>query len=38
MTIILKDNIFKCIFLNTNDGIQIQISHKLVLKSSIDNK
>ena len=31
-------DIFKCIFLNGNDRIQIQISLKLVLRSPIDNK
>ena len=35
---ILADNIFKCIFLNETDRIQIQISLKLFPKSPIDNK
>ena len=38
MDAILADNIFKCISLNENDRIQIQISLKLVPKSPIDNK
>ena len=38
MTTILADNIFKCIFLNENDKIAIQISLKLVPRSPIDNK
>ena len=32
------DNIFKCIFLNENDRILIQISLKLFPRSPIDNK
>ena len=32
------DNIFKCIFLNENEKIQIQISLKLVSRIPIDNK
>ena len=38
MATILADDIFKCIFLNENDKIQIQISLKLVPRSPIDNK
>ena len=38
MAAILADNIFKCIFLNESDKITIQISLKLVPRSSIDNK
>ena len=38
MTIILSDDIFKCIFLNENNEIPIQISLKLVPSSPIDNK
>ena len=38
MAAILADGIFKCIFLNETDRILIQISLKLVPKSSIDNK
>ena len=36
MAAILADDIFKCIFFNENDGIQI--SMKLIPKSLIDNK
>ena len=32
------DDIFKCIFLNENDTIPIQISLKCVPRSPIDNK
>ena len=35
---ILADNIFKCIFLNENDRIPIQISLKFVPRSPIDIK
>ena len=35
---VLADNIFKCIFLNKNDRIPIQLSLKFVPRSSIDNK
>ena len=35
MAAILADDIFKCIFLNDNDGIQIQVSLKVVPKSLI---
>ena len=35
---ILVDNIFKCIFLNENDIIAIQISLKLVPRRPINNK
>ena len=38
MTAILAYVIFKCIFLNENDWIPIQISLKFVPRSSIDNK
>ena len=38
MAAILADDIFKCIFLNENDQIPIQISLKLVPKSPTDNK
>ena len=38
MATILADNIFKCIFLNENDIIPIQISLKFVHGSPIDNK
>ena len=38
MAAILADDIFKCIFLNENDQIPIQISLKLVPRSPIDNK
>ena len=38
MVAILADNIFKCIFLNENDRIPIQISLKFVPRSPIDNK
>ena len=38
MATILVDSIFKCIFLNENDTIPIQISLKLVPRSPIDNK
>ena len=38
MTAILADDIFKCIFLNENDRIPIQISLKFVHRGSIDNK
>ena len=38
MAAILADNIFKCIFLNENYIIPIQISLKFVPRSPIDNK
>ena len=38
MAAILADDIFKCIFLNENYKIPIQISLKLVPSSPIDNK
>ena len=38
MAAILADDIFKCIFLNENDRIPIQISLKLVPMSPVDNK
>ena len=37
MDAILADNIFKCIFLNEDDKILIQISLKLVSRSPIYN-
>ena len=37
MAAILADNIFKCIFLNENDRIPIQISLKFVPDAPIDN-
>ena len=38
MAAILADNIFKCIFLNENDRIPIQIALKFVPRNPIDNK
>ena len=38
MAAIAADDIFKCIFLNENDRIPIQISLKFVPMSPIDNK
>ena len=38
MATILTDDIFKCIFLNENDNVRIQISLKLVPRGPIDNK
>ena len=38
MAAILSDNIFKCIFLNDNDRIPIQIWLKFVPRSPIYNK
>ena len=38
MAAILADDIFKCIFLNENDRIHIQISLKFVPRCPIDNK
>ena len=38
MAAMLADDIFKCIFLNENDRIQIQISLEFVHRSPIDNK
>ena len=38
MSGIQADNIFKCIFLNKNDRVLIQISLKFVPRSPIDNK
>ena len=38
MAAILADDIFKCIFLNENDRIPIQISLKFVPRSPVDNK
>ena len=37
MAAILADNIYKCIFLNENDKIVIQISLKLVSRSPVNN-
>ena len=38
MAAILSDDIFKCIFLNENDRIPIEISLKFIPRSPIDNK
>ena len=38
MAAVLADDIFKCIFLNENDDIPIEISLKLVPRSPINNK
>ena len=38
MAAIFRDDILKCIFLNENDKIPIQMSLKLVPMSPIDNK
>ena len=38
MAAILADEIFKCIFLNEKDKINIQISLKLASRGPIDNK
>ena len=38
MADILPDDISKCIFLDQNDRIPIQVSLKFVPKSAIDNK
>ena len=38
MAAILADNISKCLFLNENDRIPIQISLKFVPRSPTDNK
>ena len=38
MAAILADSNFKCIFLNENDRILIQISLKFFIRSPIDNK
>ena len=38
MAAIFTDDIFKCIFLNENDRILIQISLKYVPRSPTDNK
>ena len=38
MATILRDNIFKCIFLNENDIIPVQISLECVPRSLIVNK
>ena len=38
MAAIVADDIFKCIFLNDNDRIPIQISLKSVTRSPINNK
>ena len=37
MAAMLADNIFKCIFLNENDRITIEISLKFIPMSQIDN-
>ena len=38
MAAVLADDIFKCIFLNENDRIPIQISLKFIPRSPLDNK
>ena len=38
MAAVLADDIFKCIYLNENDRIPIQISLKFVPRSPINNK
>ena len=38
MATILADDIFKCIFINENARIQIQISLKFVHRGPVDNK
>ena len=38
MAAILADDNFKCIFLNKNDVIPIQIALQIITRSSIDNK
>ena len=38
MTFILADDIFKCIFLNENDRISVQIPLKFVPKCPINNE
>ena len=38
MAAVLADDIFKCIFLNENDRIQIQMSLKFIPTSPIYNK
>ena len=38
MAAILADDIYKCIFLNENDRISIQISLKFFPRGQIDNK
>ena len=38
MAAVLADDLFKCIFLNENDRIQIQISLKCVARCPVDNK
>ena len=38
MTAILADDIFKCIFLNENDRIPIELSLKSVSRGPVDNK
>ena len=38
MAAILADDIFKCIFLNENDRIPIEISLKFIPRSPIDNE
>ena len=37
MAAVLADDIFKCIFLNENDRIPIQISLKFIPDGTIDN-
>ena len=38
MAILLADNIFKCIFLNKNDRLPIQISLEFIPRSPIHHK
>ena len=38
MAAVVADDIFKCIFLNENDTIHIQISLKFIPRGPIDNK
>ena len=38
MATILTDDIFKCMFLNENDRITIQITLKFIPRGPIDNK
>ena len=38
MATIMADDIFKCIFVNENDRIPVQISLKFVPRSPFDNK
>ena len=38
MVAVLTDDIFKCIFLNENNKIQIQIALRFIPRSPMDNK